>query len=48
MRIIFNSRYRTGLSDDVVLREIRAQMEKRSISEVVYINRDGNLIRLTK
>lgn len=48
VRIIFNSRYRTGLSDDVVLREIRAQMEKRSISEVVYINRDGNLIRLTK
>lgn len=47
-RIIFNSRYRTDYSDDVILREIRAQMEKRSISEVIYINQSGDLIRLTK
>ena len=46
VRIIFNSRYRSEYEDDVVLEEIKRQIIKRPVKEIVYINEAGKMIRV--
>lgn len=47
-RVVFNPRYRSVATDEDMVAEIRRRMRTHDVSEVLYINSDGTLTRITK